>query len=343
MPAQYSYVEEIQQILEDAIAGDISTFSLETLSALNTSIKGFLKKIETWQMLARSKLNDYMVTYKDPADQQLYSKLHSAEKKRALEGILIGPGLTAESILKEGYILIDEIRTKVTGENITYGIGVQYKGKLYEGTVSMQDIISRAKVEIDGNTLDSIIKLRIQAPKREWKSLVETENDGISFKNDHSSLFTSIRAFSIENKIKNWGNIYETYKLLVSKYGSNRIPPATFNEMEFIAAYLETVKNTESFAQGGDILNEQVKFFGGSAPSLASLATIRDVLTRFSAALSTANMSTIQTAVKEIFMKQNKPKRAAEDLEEEVIQWAEKHIGEEFAKTLKDKHITIKL
>lgn len=339
MPIQYSYVEEIRQTLENEITGDISTFSLETLSALNKSIKSFLTKIEQWQMLARSKLNDYIITYKDPADQNLYSKLHSAEKKKALESILLGPGLTAEAILKEGYILIDEIRTKLTGEEITYSIGVQYKNRLYEGTVSMQDIISRAKVEVDANTLDSIVKLRIRAPKSEWKTLIETENNGIAFKNDHSSLYTSIRAYSIENKIKNWGNIYETYKLLVSKYGSNRIPPAHFNEMEFIAAYLETVRNTASFAQGGDILNEQVKFFGGSAPSLTSLATIRDVLTRFSAALSTANMNTIEQAVKTIFMKQDKPQLAAEELEKSVIDWAEKNID----KNLRGQHITISL
>lgn len=338
MDMQYTYVEEIRKTLENEITGDISKFSLETLSALNKSIQSFLTKIQQWQMLAKSKLNDYMITYKDPADQKLYSKLHSFEKKRALESILTGPGLTAEAILKEGYILIDEIRTKITGEQITYGIGVQYRNKLYEGTVSMQDIISRSKVEIDGNTLDSIIKLRIRASKAEWKSLIEVENDGIAFTNNHSSLFTSIRAYFIENKIKNWGNIYETYKLLVSKYGSNKIPPAQFNEMEFIAAYLETVRNTESFAQGGDILNEQVKFFGGSAPSLVSLATIRDVLTRFSMALSTADMATIKDAVKTIFMKEDKIKLTAEELEEAVIDWAEEHLD----KDLRGQHITIK-
>ncbi len=338
---QYIYAEEIHRILENEIVGDISTFSLDTLTALNNNIKAFLGKIDSWQASAKSKLHKYTLTYKDPADQQLHSKLHYKEKKKALEGLLIGPGLTAEQILKEGYLLIDEIRTKITGEEIVYSIGVQYRGKLYEGRVSIQDIISRSKATIGGDTLDSIVKLRIQAPKSEWKSLIEIDNNGIAFENNHSSLYTSIRAFSIENKIKNWGNIYETYKLLVNKYGGNRIPPAHFNEMEFIAAYLETVRNTESFAQGGDILNEQVKFFGGSAPSLTTLATIKNVLTRFSAALSTANINVIQETVQSIFMKEDKPKRAAEDLEKEVITWAEQHLGQEVVNKLKGTHITI--
>lgn len=339
MPVEYIHVERIKKVLEDQISGDISTFSLETLSALNKEIKSFLQRINTWQMLAKNKLNDYTIQYSDPDAEKLRKKLHSKEKKKALEGVLIGPGLTAESLLKEGYILIDEIRSKVTGETINYAIGVQYRGKLYEGHVSMQDIVSRSKVQIDGDTLDSIVKLRIQAPKGEWKSLIEVENDGIAFQNDHSSLYTSIRAYSIENKIKNWGNIYEAYKLLVSKQGSNRIPPAHFNEMDFIGAYLQTVRNTASYVQGGDVLNDQVKFFGGSAPSLTTLGTIRTTLQALSDALSTANTKVIQEAVKSIFMKKDEPRRAAEDLEEEIIKWAQEHLG----KDLKGQKLTIQL
>lgn len=246
---EYIHVEEIRRILEDEISGDISKFSLDTILALNEAIKKFLKAIENWQSLAKSKLKSHMITYKDPKDQELYSKLRSVEKKKALEDILIeGRGtLTAEGLLKEGYILIDNIRSKLIGEKINYSIGVQYKGSLYEGSVSIEDILSQSKVVIDGNTLDSIVKLRIYGSKSKWISLMEIENNGIAFVNNHSSLFTSIRDYSNKNKIKNWGNIYETYKLLVHRHKSNKIPPAHFDEKEFIAAYLETVKNTASF------------------------------------------------------------------------------------------------
>ena len=50
---------------------------------------------------------------------------------------------------------------------------------------------------------------------------------------------------------------------------------------------MATRKNTGSFVTGGDILNDQIKFFGGSAPSLASISTIRDTLTIFVNSIST--------------------------------------------------------
>jgi hypothetical protein len=43
-----------------------------------------------------------------------------------------------EQLLKEGYQMIDIIREKITGEQIRYFVGVEYKGRLYEGYVSME-------------------------------------------------------------------------------------------------------------------------------------------------------------------------------------------------------------
>ena len=68
-----------------------------------------------------------------------------------------------------------------------------------------------------------------------------------------------------------------------------------------ISIYLTTRKNTGSFVTGGDILNDQIKFFGGSVPSLASISTIKDTLTIFVNSLSTLSGVQLDNSLNELF------------------------------------------
>jgi hypothetical protein len=127
-----------------------------------------------------------------------------------------------------------------------------------------------------------LVKLRLSGlSKGNLKDMLEeVENLKDS---THSTLYSSIRAYASSTQKYNKGNLYEVYRVLKGRYGSNEIPPASWSAEEFEEVYLSVIRNTASFVKGGDILTEQVKFFGTSVPSLVSLGTIRNTLEAFMA------------------------------------------------------------
>jgi len=129
------------------------------------------------------------VEYSDAADQALAEKLHASEKKKILEDLLVGPGLSAENLLKEGYVIIEELRYYITGEIINYSIGVEYKNKLFEGSLGgnqesvLEKLLSHAHLDIRGGALNNLaLRLsKTRSGKTGWLNLIEVENNGIAF------------------------------------------------------------------------------------------------------------------------------------------------------------------
>ena len=222
-----------------------------------------------------------------------------------------------ESLLKEGYQMIDIIREKITGEQIQYFIGVEYKGKLYEGYVTMEQILNMAKATPQWKgSLSSMIKLRLSGTnKGNLASLLEEVGSFREEGGKHTTLYSAVRAYASASGKTNQGNIYETYRALRARYKDDRIPPAIWNPDEFDTLYLATRKNTGSFVTGGDILNDQVKFFGGSVPSLASISTIRDTLTTFINSISTLSGADLDQALNTLFNNNANLDQVADNLE----------------------------
>lgn len=94
----------------------------------------------------------------------------------------------AFEILKEGYIIIDEIRTFFTGEEIVYDIGFTYYGTLYEIPMTMEQILEKTKADYNTRSkLNDLFKLRMAVRKgdlvqayNEVHNQVETFDDGSS-------------------------------------------------------------------------------------------------------------------------------------------------------------------
>lgn len=269
-----TYSQSVKKILSQELSRDISTYSNETIVLLTSKINNYLKQIESWDKRTTAYYNK--IAQNDP-DMKEELKRYIATKQM----IKIMPEI--ENLLKEGYQIIDIIREKITGEQIKYFIGVEYKGHLYEGYLPMEQILNMAKVTPQWKgSLSSMVKLRLSGTNK--GTLAELLKDVGSFREKdqkHSTLYSAVRAYASSNGKTNQGNVYETYRALRARYKSDRIPPAVWDPDEFDALYLATRKNTGSFVTGGDILNDQIKFFGGSVPSLASISTIRDTLFTF--------------------------------------------------------------
>ena len=232
----------------------------------------------------------------------------------AKEMIKLNPQI--EKQLKDGYLIIDKIREYFTGESITYAVGVEYNGKLYEGNLTIEQILNMAQITPEWKgSINSMVKLRLTGTSRGVlaSQLQEIED----FKSGtHSTLYSSIRAYASSNSKYNKGNIYEAYKVLKYSYGDNRIPPSEWNSEEFESVLMSVKKNTGSYVKGGDILTEQIKFFGGRAPSLTTLATIRTTLKQFNALLSTFSGNKLKTGLNQLFLKEESLAAASQSFED---------------------------
>ncbi len=176
------------------------------------------------------------------------------------------------ALLTAGYVLIDQIRTFFTGQQITYTVGVEYYGILYEFPMTMDQILSYSKATYNTRSvINNAFKLRLSARKRDLVELAKKhEQTLITSIKDSSSIYSAIRQYTGTKQI-NQGNVYEAYRVYISRY-------KTFRPKQFDKILSEVQSNTISFVQGGDIGDEQVKFFGRSAPSLAATQTIRQTL-----------------------------------------------------------------
>ena len=314
-----TYSQSLRGILSQELSQAVSSYSHETLVSLTVKINNYLKRVDGWNKRTTAYYNS--IAQNDP-DMKEELRRYIATKQM----IKVLPEI--EQLLKEGYQMIDIIREKITGEQIRYFVGVEYKGRLYEGYVSMEQILSMARATPQWKgSMSSMIKLRLSGTNK--GSLADLLEDVGSFREQdgkHSTLYSAVRAYASSSGKTNQGNIYETYRALRSRYSSDNIPPAVWNPDEFDTLYLATRKNTGSFVTGGDILNDQVKFFGGSVPSLASISTIRDTLTTFVNSISNLTGQELDSALNRLFNNNSGLDQAAKDVEAFVDETVEQKI-----------------
>ena len=230
------------------------------------------------------------------------------------------------TLLKKGYQIIAMLRQSFTGEVIKYAVAVEFYGKTYEGYLTEEQILRLASPSFDRGT--NVIKLRLDALSK--SRIIETmkNNENYTIIDDkkseqHSTLYSSIRAYVNRGEKRNIGNVYEAYRVLKARYHNNNIPPAIWDKNEFESVYISTIKNTQSYVKGGDLFDEQFKFFGKSYPSLTTINTIRSTLTTFVALTQQLpQKDQLEFALKQMFYKQNQLNNAAADLSngaEEII------------------------
>lgn len=241
-----------------------------------------------------------------------------------------------EHLLKEGYILMDEIRHFFTGETITYQIGIPYRGTLYEQSITLEELLKYTKIDFNTKSkIDNIFKLRMTNKKgmreafQENSSIVKTSvQDGSTV---YSAVWHYINSPGADPRNKNLGNAYEVYRVLIAKrQNSNKIPPEVTVEM-IESAFTEVRSNVASSIKGGDFLTSQIKYFA-SAPSLATTSLIRttlqDVRDMFKNFLSTSNISSFKQSIKEMFLKDVS---LVDNLEKDAVILAEEKIDQIFA------------
>ena len=241
-----------------------------------------------------------------------------------------------DSLLQDGYRLLDEIREFFTGETIVYQIGVESKGVLYENQLTIDEILQYSMVMSESRAqINNLFKLRM-TNKSGLIDFLKNKAETTEISTDRSTVYSAIREFlyeSTDGTKKNFGNAYEAYQLIVARrQGKNTIPPPV-TKNEIVDTLVEVRKNTASSMKGGDYLNMQIKFFEG-APSLITTSLIRKTIQKLIKSLENfiqrGNATTLRNNLKKIFIKDLK--KVSDDVEREAIEKATKKLTEVIGK-----------
>lgn len=239
-----------------------------------------------------------------------------------------------EELLKEGYILMDLLRTFFTGETITYTIGLPYRGVLYEKQMTIEELFQYTHAEYGTKSkINNLFKLRMTNKKGLREALQEDSHTIVSKMDDASTVWSSIwhyiKSDSANNKNKNLGNAYEVYRVIVGTRGTNEIPPPgpTIDEIESV--FDKVRSNTASSMKGGDFMTEQIKYFS-SAPSLVTTSLIRstltDLLNIFTSYLSTMDSQIFKKAIADLYLKNIDKNEITDAIEIDGLQAATKYL-----------------
>lgn len=240
-----------------------------------------------------------------------------------------------ENLLKQGYILIQRLRNFFTNETITYAVGMQIKGVLYQKTLTMEEILQNTTVQYNTRSkIENLFKLRITNKQGIKQSLMKAADTIQKITNDNpSSVYSAVRRYTLMStnyKDKNKGNAYQVYKrILALRNGKNRTPPQVTDDQ--IRIMFDAIrKNTAASSKGGDYLQQQIKFFG-NAPSLVTTNLIKKTLTQISISLQEflqgGDSQKLKQAIKSIFVKDKQLQETADVAEQVATEKATNYIN----------------
>lgn len=318
-----SNVEIIESNLIDILASGSPKEAKQRLLNLSQNIDKYLNELDSFY----NTLEDVSpVVSQYQAMQASQQTITYAIYKR-----LVYSESQIQSLLKQGYIILEKIRNFFTNEEITYQIGFIKGGKLFEFNLTLEQVLERTKVTFNTRAkIDNIFKLRMTGGK---KSLLDIYKDAqqavITDVRDSSTVFSAVYDYVKQQhshgvKI-NKGNAFEAYKRIVAQRG-NEIPPPV--SVELIQQTLTDIRsNTASSVKGGDYLTSQIKFYS-TAPSLVTTSLIRKSLQDISASLKMVSNSNLdqefKEAIRKIFIKDKH--QVAEGADQQGAKQAEEYL-----------------
>lgn len=241
-------------------------------------------------------------------------------------------------ILAEAELFIDRVRAYFTGQEITFTVGINYYGKLYEYNLTLLDMLKTAVVSID--TKSQGLKLRIAQSKSSLISAygdINTQTRQASIEEPYkqaatdNELYNSLHNYYLANKkhingkYVNEGELYETYRYYIEK-GKHSFDPSKKADMNFLHKAINRSMNSISGRQGGDINTAQVKFFNASFATLTNIKkTLKELIQLMTDFIKSGNRENFKKGLTEVFTKN---KKQIEDIDRETQREAKKHIDE---------------
>lgn len=292
---QYN-IQIIRNILSQKIAESTQDVLQKNLIILQNSISSYLIQFSLFKMrLDTIKRQTQQIYSMINVDEQDYSCTYSIFKQLNVYETGIN------NLIKDGYEIVHRLRQWITGQVIPFQIGTDYRGKLYQGQFSIDQIMKKAKV---GYSSKSILSLRLEMSKtnvvqksNELENILnQTIQEGTSVYSHIFRYFYHERAGENPNK----GNIYQVYRSVIADRtwaNPNKIPPpitegntAAFLQKRFLQIKANNLKSTQGgdtvhLTSTGSIIEQQDKFIS-SNPSLMTIYQIENTLVNFNNSLT---------------------------------------------------------
>lgn len=280
MPSYTQSYYVIKTALQNAFSEQDLSNRLSNIQTVKTQIQDFLQRYDIISGGIYSR-------YQALADQ-LPQESESTRRYQAVKSF--NQQINAiQDLLKQGYLYVDALRQAFTGESIVYQVALIDNGFLYEGSMDILELIQHSTIDVDSRiSIQNAAKLRMtKVSAQDINNSTKTSIFDVT--ESASSVYSAVHNYitnSHSTPKHNQGNAYEVYqRVLFERNGKNTIPP-NVSPQQIDRIYEQVKRNNAAYYKGGDIANIQVKYLGGKPPSLTTLASIKTVLTKSSAALN---------------------------------------------------------
>ena len=315
--AETSVALEIETLLRQGLAETTDvTFKQQVINDVLSLIESTKRRIEQTQDVSQLYQHHYdILVAQGMEDRAAKATLAEARKDmniKQLQNQALAVGL-------QGYETIMTIREILTGEKVIYQVGAygteskQKNSKIIEGSFTfaeLEPMITAVWRSGEGFILYNNITQKGVRYATEQAGNEVTEISVYAQEVDQrSTLYSRMYKFYLDRiagtereKSFNWGFFYEAYRVLYAKSKlKNRYRP---NMSTIAKTYWDIIKNNESFARGGDVLQMQVK---ASGSRLTTINTIYNQLVNVEnalIALKNNNKNTLQY-FNNVFIKQH--------------------------------------
>lgn len=262
---------------------------VEAFSEMTEEIQN--ETIQQWTIRTYNWLNKARVYVK--SSESLMSKMAGTAANNLLEkqfkNVLVRKrvakdALMNQSLMTEGYVLLNQIGESLRGEEILYSVTITKTGKALSSGMSGTGGVYTWKVPLS-EFLKMINftsrRMTLKSSSSLYKMLQQKINKGEVVPGEYEewteqklqsySLFTGqIRSYKQWSKV-NEGNILEAFLRYTKDYGTPMFSKSNDYWRGVYNSMFNTMKSPDKFFVGGDIDNEQIKGLNASVTNLNSL------------------------------------------------------------------------
>ena len=262
---------------------------VEAFSEMTEEVQN--ETIQQWTIRTYNWLNKARVYVK--SSESLMSKMAGTAANNLLEkqfkNVLVRKrvakdALMNQSLMTEGYVLLNQIGESLRGEEILYSVTITKTGKALSSGMSGTGGVYTWKVPLS-EFLKMINftsrRMTLKSSSSLYKMLQQKINKGEVVPGEYEewteqklqsySLFTGqIRSYKQWSKVKE-GNILEAFLRYTKDYGTPMFSKSNDYWRGVYNSMFNTMKSPDKFFVGGDIDNEQIKGLNASVTNLNSL------------------------------------------------------------------------
>lgn len=221
-------------------------------------------------------------------------------------------------VIAESEIFLDRIRFFFTKQKIVYTLGFNYYSGIVEQKVDIVTMLKQASLGFDSKTQQ--FKMRISKSKGELKKALEdfqtseaAQNEAFRMEETYEEDFKELRNWYLKQPKASGGrllfdsisgvsqgHLYEAFVYLRENGKAKNI----LKNMDLLKSAIERSMNSTSGRQGGDVDNQQVKWYGASFAVISEIKnTLNKLLAEIETFIKSNKINNFKSGLKQIFTK----------------------------------------